>query len=119
MYAGLTVIRNDDNLFNKMNEIQDKYPMFDNKAFRKRLFFSLPVIFFTNTAQGYNALRLASKVYGMSTEELYVSMSRGFKPGEDFITRFRLKPCAALIHFLNERLEDFDYNEFDTNMRKY
>jgi hypothetical protein len=44
----------------------------------------------------------------MEREEFYVSLSRGFKPGEDFISRFRLKPCAALIHFLHERIENFD-----------
>jgi len=71
--------------------------MFDNKAFRKRLFYSLPLLFFINTAPGNKALLLAAKLNGMEREEFYVSLSRGFKPGEEFITRFRLKPCAALL----------------------
>ena len=55
----------------------------------------------------------------MEREEFYVSLSRGFKPGEEFITRFRLKPCAALLQFLYERIEDFDEKEFESNTRKY
>lgn len=52
MYAGLTIVRNDDDLFNKMNAIQDNYPLFDNKAFRKRLFTTIPMLLFINTSLG-------------------------------------------------------------------
>ena len=62
---------------------------------------------------------LAARLLGKEREEFYVSMSRGFKPGEEFITRFRFNPCAPLLHFIQQRIQDFDYKAYEENCRKY
>lgn len=51
----------------------------------------------------------AATLSGKEREEFFVSLSRGFKPGESFITRFRLNPCAALLSFIYQRLVSFNY----------
>ena len=56
---------------------------------------------------------------GMEREEFYVSLSRGFKPGVDFLGKFRFNPCAPLLSFIYQRLETFDYKQFDYDMSKY
>lgn len=55
----------------------------------------------------------------MEREEFYVSLSRGFKPAENFINRFRQNPCAPLLAFIYQRLTTFDYKKFDDEMKKY
>jgi hypothetical protein len=45
--------------------------------------------------------------------------SRGFKPGQAFIERFRFKPCAPMLSFISYRMEQFDPVSFEANMRKY
>lgn len=86
---------------------------------RKRTLTVLALYYFINTGRGNKAFLYAAKLSGKEREEFYVSLSRGFKPGEAFITRFRLNPCAALLAFIHHRLLTFDYREFDDNMRKY
>jgi hypothetical protein len=46
----------------------------------------------------------AAKMSGQEREEFYVSFSRGFKPGESFIERFRFKPCAPMLSFIYHRM---------------
>jgi kynureninase len=65
--------------------------------FRKRLLTIMALYFFINTGRGNKAFIYAAKLSGKEREEFYVSLSRGFKPGEAFITRFRFNPCAALL----------------------
>lgn len=64
-------------------------------------------------------LDYAAAMSGMEREEFYVSLSRGFKPGEDFLGKFRFNPCAPLLSFIYQRLETFDYKQFDYDMSKY
>ena len=61
----------------------------------------------------------AAKMSGQEREEFYVSFSRGFKPGESFIDRFRFKPCAPMLSFIYLRMQQFDPKVFEGYMRKY
>lgn len=56
---------------------------------RKRALTSMALYYFINTGRGNKALIYAAKLSGKEREEFFVSLSRGFKPGESFITRFR------------------------------
>lgn len=51
---------------------------------------------------------VAAKLSGQEREEFYVSLSRGFKPGQAFIDRFRFKPCAPILAFIYYRMQKFD-----------
>jgi hypothetical protein len=62
---------------------------------------------------------LAAKISGQEREDFYVSLSRGFKPGQNFIERFRFKPCAPMLAFLYYRMQKFDPHQFEDYMRKY
>ena len=53
-----------------------------------------------------------------SMEDTIVSLTRGFKPGDDFLARFRVRPGPCLLHFMNWRIESFDTNERDIIDRK-
>ena len=79
----------------------------------------MALYYFINTGRGNQVFNNAAKLSGKEREDFYVSLSRGFKPASDFLSRFRLKPCAALLSFIHYRLMRFDYKEFDENMRKY
>jgi hypothetical protein len=57
--------------------------------FRKRVMQAMALYYFINTSRGNQLLVHAAKLSGKEREEFYVSLSRGFKPGEEFITRFR------------------------------
>lgn len=99
--------------------IQETYPMYTNQMFRKRALTGLAAHQFINTSVGNRLLTRAAAASGMEREEFYVSMSRGFKPGEDFIARFRFNPNAALLSFIHTRIYEFDYKQFDRDMEKY
>lgn len=86
---------------------------------RKRAMTLMGLFYLINTGRGNQALLYAAKLSGKEREEFYVSLSRGFKPGESFINRFRFNPCAALLSFIHHRLSNFDYKDFDDSMRKY
>lgn len=62
---------------------------------------------------------VAAKLSGQEREEFYVSLSRGFKPGQSFIDRFRFKPCAPILAFIYYRMQKFDPHQFEDYMRKY
>jgi hypothetical protein len=87
--------------------------------FRKRALTGLAAYNFINTSVGNRLLTRAAAASGMEREEFYVNMSRGFKPGEEFITRFRFNPNSSLLTFIHIRLSEFDYKLFDSDMAKY
>lgn len=119
IYGGVTVIRDDDALHAKMKSIQDKYPLYTPQMLRKRVLTAMALYYFINTGRGNRAFIYAAKLSGKEREEFYVSLSRGFKPGESFIARFRFNPCAPLLNFIHDRIAQFDYKQFDESMRKY
>jgi hypothetical protein len=86
---------------------------------RNRLITAMALYYFINTGRGNKAFLYAAKLSGKEREEFYVSLSRGFKPGQSFISRFRLNPCAPLLHFIYDRISKFDYKEYDASMKKY
>ncbi len=86
---------------------------------RKKALSVMLVHFFINSGRGNKTIALAAKLKGQDKEDFFVSLSRGFQPGDNFLARFRFNPCAALLSFLHERLVNFDYKQFDDNMRKY
>jgi hypothetical protein len=79
----------------------------------------MALLFFINTQRGNQMFDFAAKMSGQEREEFYVSFSRGFKPGESFIERFRFKPCAPMLAFIYYRMQKFDPIAFDDYMRKY
>lgn len=103
-YGGIAVIRDDVELFTKMKKLQDTYPLFTKKMFIKRIIQAFAFEKFINYKLGNNALLLAAKIKGQEREEFYVSLSRGFKPGDNFLLRYRLNPCASLVSFIHIRM---------------
>lgn len=87
--------------------------------YRKRIIQLMFLFYFINTTRGNKVFDLAARMSGQEREEFYVSLSRGFKPDESFITRFRFKPCAPMLAFIFYRMEKFDYKAFDGYMNKY
>lgn len=43
---------------------------------------------------------------------------RGFKPGQDYLARYRFKPCAPLLSYIYDRISEFDAYHFDLFNRK-
>lgn len=100
IYGGIGVIRDDEKLYNDMKAIQDTYPLFTPQMYRKRIYQIMVFYYLINTQRGNRMFDVAAKLSGQEREEFYVSLSRGFKPGQNFIDRFRFKPCAAMPAFI-------------------
>jgi dTDP-4-amino-4,6-dideoxygalactose transaminase len=98
-YGGLSVVR-DRELHEKMNSIQETYPAYTKQMFRKRILSALAAHQFINTSTGNKLFNHVANASGMEREDFYVSLSRGFKPGSDFLSRFRFNPCAPLLSFI-------------------
>lgn len=93
--------------------------MYTKQMFRKRIIGAAAVYNFINTQTGNRLFDHAARASGMEREEFYVSLSRGFKPAANFLDKFRLNPCAQLLSFIYQRLETFDYRQYDVEMQKY
>lgn len=117
-YGGLTVIR-DNELFNKMKAIQETYIPYSPAMFRRRIRTAMALYNFINTSLGNRLLTKAADMSGKEREEFFVSLSRGFSPEENFLAKFRFNPCAPLLSFIYQRLEAFNYQQFDLEMSKY
>lgn len=102
-----------------MKQIQDTYPLFTRKQFLERIFKAFAIEKFINYKLGNNALLLAAKLKGMEREEFYVSLSRGFKPAQNFLAKYRLNPCASLVAFIYLRMSEFDEHDFDLKMNNF
>jgi hypothetical protein len=76
--------------------------------YRKRIYQMMFLLYFINTTRGNKLFDYAAKFSGQEREEFYVSLSRGFKPGQSFIDRFRFKPCAPMLYFIYYRIQKFD-----------
>jgi hypothetical protein len=76
-------------------------------------------LFALNTKLGSASITLACHMLGLNREDLFVSMVRGFKPGEDFLGKFRLLPSTPLLSFILERMKSFDYNNYDNLRSKF
>jgi hypothetical protein len=114
----VSVIR-DEELFIKMKGIQESYPMYTRKMFREKVLKGMTFQQFINTSFGNKLLTTAALASGMEKEEFFVSLSRGFLPDKNFLSKFRLNPCAPLLSFIYQRMESFDYKQFDKDMSKY
>jgi len=52
VYGGLTIIREDEELHSKMRSIQESYPFYTPKSFRKRILGCMALYYFVNTGRG-------------------------------------------------------------------
>jgi len=116
--GAVTIVRGDDTLYNNMMTIQNGYPMQTKKEFVSKMFKGIMAVGFINTRMGTRLITWYAEKFTDSVEESIVSLTRGFKPGDDFLSRFRVRPGPCLLHFMNWRLENFDLNERELSDRK-
>lgn len=76
IYGGIGVVRDDDDLYNRMKTIQDAYPLFTPQMYRKRIFQIMFLYYFVNTQNGNKIFDVAARMSGQEREEFYVSLSR-------------------------------------------
>jgi dTDP-4-amino-4,6-dideoxygalactose transaminase len=62
IYGGIGIVRNDDDLFNTMKVIQDNYPMFTPKMWRKRIYVVMALYYFINTQRGNRIFDYAARL---------------------------------------------------------
>lgn len=55
--------------------------------------------------------RRVCSVTGFDYKKFVVGIMRGFPPQKDFLAKFRFRPSAPLLSFLNHRLNNFDERE--------
>ena len=75
IYAGIAVIR-DEELHAVMKTNLEAQPLYPLKAFRKRIFAVLSLLYFINTRRGNLIFDQVAKLSGQEREEFYVSLSR-------------------------------------------
>lgn len=64
VYGGVGIIRDDEELYNKMKSIQDGYALFTPQMYRKRLYQMLFLYYFINTTRGNKVFDFAAKMSG-------------------------------------------------------
>jgi perosamine synthetase len=107
-YGAVAVIRDEPKLYETMRDIQETYPLFGKSLFLKRLLTATAVISLMNYKSGPTMLDMYVEFTKKEREEFYISMVRGFKPASNYLNKFRLNPCAALLSFISYRMQTFD-----------
>jgi len=79
----------------------------------KKTYQAVLAYFALNTSLGSTTITHACHLLGMNREDMFVSMVRGFKPGDDFLGKFRVNPSTPLLKFILERMKSFDYEDYD------
>eukprot|EP00331_Platyophrya_macrostoma_P014706 CAMPEP_0176462002 /NCGR_PEP_ID=MMETSP0127-20121128/34995_1 /TAXON_ID=938130 /ORGANISM="Platyophrya macrostoma, Strain WH" /LENGTH=349 /DNA_ID=CAMNT_0017853811 /DNA_START=208 /DNA_END=1257 /DNA_ORIENTATION=- len=114
-YGGsMTIVRNNDALYRKMQQIQETYPKVGDKLFwKKSLKNAVPLIalnsHFVNRAVRY----IINEKLGIDHRELVVSLIRGFPDEPGFLGKFRKQVPVAMLVMLLIRLKAFNSKDFE------
>jgi len=76
VYGAVGIVRDNDALYGKMKAIQDDYPLFTPKMYRKRAMQLLMLCYLINTQRGNRVIDSIARFSGQEREEFYVSLSR-------------------------------------------
>ena len=109
-YGGIGVIRGDEKLFYAMEKLQADYDPFTTKMYAKRVLMGTALSGLMNHRKGNQFLYFAANFSTQDKEDLYVSAVRGFKAQQNYLMKYRFKPCASMLAFIYDRMANFDYN---------
>jgi hypothetical protein len=89
--GAISVVRGDQDLFDKMKAIQNTYPMQTRKQFlEKSISKGLLGKFLFGSRLGVSSWYNYATRFTPNWEEATVALIRGFKPDEDFLGKFRI-----------------------------
>eukprot|EP00744_Colponema_vietnamica_P000667 GILI01001178.1.p1 GENE.GILI01001178.1~~GILI01001178.1.p1 ORF type:complete len:500 (+),score=142.25 GILI01001178.1:87-1502(+) len=95
-----------------MRALHEAYPIQPRKVYVEKLLKYSVVGFGLNEPIAPTLLIPPLSAMGVDHKALAVSMVRSFPPSEDFLQKFRLRPCAPLLQLLAHRLTNFDKAAF-------
>jgi perosamine synthetase len=113
----VTVIRNNEVIYRRMRELEEKYEMESNYWYIKKIVKTLPVMLALNNTD-INQMRKYLNYINYDYKDKAVSLVRGFKEKEDFLTTFRKRVPTPLFAMLYLRLHSFDKAELDRSTKR-
>lgn len=108
----ITVIRNNEVVYRKMREIESKYEMETTYWYMKKIVKTLPVMLALNNTN-INQLRKYLNYINYDYKDKAVSLVRGFKEKEDFLSTFRKQVPTPLFAMLFLRMYTFNQPELE------
>lgn len=128
-YGAVSIVREQANigggpgakdLCKKMLAIQETYPVYDRQLYRKKIYQCM-VIQRVITGRWIVAASLRYfKWRQLDLEDYLISKIRGFAvEPENFLTKFRIQPCAPLLKMIYEKTKNYDKTAHDKKIRNF
>lgn len=114
--GAVLIVRKNEQLFRKMQELQLSYPIQPgSEFFRKTLKYIL--IVFLSSHHIYPLIVWLLKKRGIDYDSYIHTLSRSF-PGNDFFTRIRQQASFPLLKLLDYRFETYPFQNIDARIEK-
>ena len=110
--GALTVVRNNEVLYRKMNYILGRYPQEPISFFMRRLVKGMAIMLALNNTKVNVLIRKSMSALHVDYKERAISLVRGFQPDENFLNTFRKKLPDAMVFFLYLRMKSYDKGDF-------
>ena len=127
-YGAVTIIREDNSLasmpqaaglYRQMAGIQEAYGMYTAKEYKKRVLTALAAWTLVTKEAVFGAALRYCKARGKDLQDVIISKLRGFSADADYLAKFRVKPCAALVAMIYHRTANFTAADFRARIVNY
>lgn len=129
-YGAVSIIREDNNLagmpkatglHKQMAWIQEQYQLLPLSVYKKRVMTAFAAWSLTTKEPILAAALKYCKLRGKDLQDEVISALRGFAADDEFLAKFRIKPCAALCAMIHHRTSNYsaaDFRAMTTNYHK-
>ena len=127
-YGAVTVIRESANLssmpqsanlHDQMAALQETYSQYTVKEYKKKCLIGFAAWTAINSENSFRALQRYFKARNLDMENEIISKLRGFAAVQDFLGKFRSKPCAPLLAMIHYRTANYTKVDFAKRLVNY
>lgn len=106
-------------LYRQMAGIQESYGVYSPKEYKKRVFLAFAAWTLTSKELVFGAALRYCKARGKDLQDEIISRLRGFSEDTNYLAKFRVKPCAALMAMIYHRTANFTAADFRARIANY
>ena len=103
-----------------IDEIQSQYPLYSTNDYRKKIRLISACYWLLARPWPIAVITRLFKWSGIDTEEQQIKFVRGFsKDDENYLSKFRIKPCASILKVIIMRTENYTAKDHAKKMENY
>lgn len=102
-----------------MTDIQETYGVYSTKEYKKRVQLAFAAWTITTKEMVLGPALRYCYARGKDLTDIMLSSLRGFSTDADYLAKFRIKPCAALVAMIYHRTSNFSAADFRASIVNY